>query len=388
MKKRKYIAATAVTVALIAGGIGAQPVSAKSAERLPVVITANGFDEPIAFEHAPFLVDGSVFLPIRETAGLMDSSVTWIPEGRRVVVNSPTTRIEMSFGSTAATVNGEAYTIPAMPINVNGTLYVPVRFVTEALGAKVSWNGTEQRVDLSFDQPYLYAVSGDKSFWLKREDGELYLSENADEAELVADTNAEITDIGEFTAEAMSKDNVLLEAHDNFGEPHINDNVFKMVVANDQLTLETKVHYWGMHPLQSTDWSEDGNALLMNGAELLEISSTGETLETYDLGELTGYEDAAFQVEYGDEDILVVRPQMAGWLTLIDKKTKTAVRLADALLDNKKLEIIESLDPLSVEFVNWDGLKLVSRDGDTLKLTHHWFIDNSDTELSYELSVD
>ena len=191
-----------------------------------------------------------------------------------------------------------------------------------------------------------------------------------------------------MTAEAMSADTVVLKLHDNYGEPHIHDNVFKMVVKGNKLALETKVNYYGMHTVQNMDWTENKHALLMNGVELLEIDSAGTTVATYNLQELTGYEDDSYQVEYLDDDIMIVRPQMSGWLTIIDKTTGEAVRLVDELLDDKKLEILESLDPLSVEFAPWDGLKFVSRDGDTLKLTHHYFIDNSDTELSYELSTE
>jgi hypothetical protein len=51
------------------------------------------------------------------------------------------TKVEMTVGKSAATVNGAKITLDSAPIQLNGTTYVPVRFVSDAMGAKLLFNG-------------------------------------------------------------------------------------------------------------------------------------------------------------------------------------------------------------------------------------------------------
>lgn len=46
-------------------------------------------------------------------------------------------------------INGKPWTPPQTPITYNGTTYLPVRVVGEAVGAKISWNGSTQTVTIN-----------------------------------------------------------------------------------------------------------------------------------------------------------------------------------------------------------------------------------------------
>lgn len=57
--------------------------------------------------------------------------------------------IQLTIDSPHAVVNGTEFVLEKAPFIVNeGTTLVPVRFVTEALGARVEWDGSEQKVTL------------------------------------------------------------------------------------------------------------------------------------------------------------------------------------------------------------------------------------------------
>lgn len=56
--------------------------------------------------------------------------------------------ITLVLDNQTAVVNGKDYILEKAPLIINGTTLVPVRFVTEALGATVEWNGAEQKVTL------------------------------------------------------------------------------------------------------------------------------------------------------------------------------------------------------------------------------------------------
>ncbi|WP_139998855.1 hypothetical protein [Paenibacillus paridis] len=170
------------------------------------------------------------------------------------------------------------------------------------------------------------------------------------------------------------------------GEPHLNDAIFKFLIVDEKLKLETKVHYWGIHPIQNIDWSTGKNALLMNGTQLIEVNREGSVKETHDLKTLTGLDASSFQVELYDEEYMVVRPHDTGWLTLIDRKTNKATRLADVLLDKDKLEIYRTLDIRDSYFYHWDGLKVKERAGSSLLLSHVYFMDQTKTDLTYNLT--
>jgi hypothetical protein len=257
------------------------------------------------------LLDGSAYLPLRETGTLLGSTTTWIPEGKRIVIQNPEARVELALGSKLAKLNGKAYELRAVPYNKNGTVYVPVRFVGEAFGAQVDWDGKKRRVNLDFKAEYVSAAEGTAVYWLDRQSGELYLSLQAEPVKQVADTNAEILDIAEFTIEALSDNVRVLKVHDNYGEPHIHNNIFKMVLNQERLELETKVYYGG-HPNRSLDLSAEGHALLMDCGVLHEVNAEGEIAAEHDLRELTGYEDTSFQVEWYDSEYMVVRPSITG----------------------------------------------------------------------------
>ncbi|SHK00454.1 copper amine oxidase N-terminal domain-containing protein [Desulforamulus aeronauticus] len=54
--------------------------------------------------------------------------------------------IELTINSLTASVNGSSYTLDAAPQIVNDRTLVPIRFVSEALGAQVTWDSTARQV--------------------------------------------------------------------------------------------------------------------------------------------------------------------------------------------------------------------------------------------------
>ncbi|MCU6709177.1 copper amine oxidase N-terminal domain-containing protein [Paenibacillus sp. J5C_2022] len=381
MEKRKLWFVALLLVGVVAYA-GEGEVSANSQSQ-PLIITLNGLDEE--FQNKPFLQNGSVYLPLRETGTMLDSHTTWIAEGKRIVITNPTTRIEMKLGSKQAIVNGKTYKMRSIPDNRQGVVYVPARFVSEAFGAKVSWIAEERRALIDVEKPYLYAAHGESAYWFDRTGGEVFVSEGASAIELAADTEAEVKDMGELTVDQLSDDVAVLKVSDIYGEPHVHHMLYKFLLIDGQLALESEAYYYG-HSIRSIDRSANDHALLMDGAVLYEVDEEGSVLADYDLQAITGYEDDSFQVEWADEQYYVVRPAETGWLTLIDLESKQATRLMDVLLDDKKIEILESLDKYSPEFHQWDGLQVIGREGDALLLSHNFFIGNEQSEYTYKLN--
>jgi len=107
------------------------------------------------------LRDGTTFVPIRDIAEALGAEVWWNGVSRTVGINKGDTNIAFVIGSTTARVNGKE--IRMMPSYiVDGTTMVPVRFVSEALGLHVGWDGATRTVSIL---PSTYTVkSGDTLF--------------------------------------------------------------------------------------------------------------------------------------------------------------------------------------------------------------------------------
>lgn len=63
-----------------------------------------------------------------------------------VVADPPRTRIDLKLGSKNAVVGGQAYKLDVAPLLLDGTTYLPLRFVTEAMGAQIDWDAALKRV--------------------------------------------------------------------------------------------------------------------------------------------------------------------------------------------------------------------------------------------------
>ena len=58
------------------------------------------------------------------------------------------TTVSLTIGSNKITINGEETTMDVVPQIVGGRTMVPVRFISEALGAKVEWIANQQLVKI------------------------------------------------------------------------------------------------------------------------------------------------------------------------------------------------------------------------------------------------
>lgn len=76
------------------------------------------------------------------------------------------TKVEMFVGKTAATVNGKVITLDSAPIVLNGTTYVPVRFVSDAMGAKLLFNGNTGQVTVLRGNKLMEMTLGQKDLIL------------------------------------------------------------------------------------------------------------------------------------------------------------------------------------------------------------------------------
>ena len=87
---------------------------------------------------APYIANDRTYVPFRALGEALGAEVEWDNDARTVTYTLGKTEVVMTIGETTYTVNGEEKTMDVAPEITNDRTYVPVRFVGEALGFKVT----------------------------------------------------------------------------------------------------------------------------------------------------------------------------------------------------------------------------------------------------------
>ncbi|WP_187274584.1 WG repeat-containing protein [Paenibacillus sp. N3.4] len=149
MRKNRVVLSLALS--LTACLTGTVPIQASNS---PLTIRVDG--EPISFVQQPFIEDGITLVPFRPLFEKMGWQVDWDPQMRKVTAAGDGLKIEMTPDINAAVVNGEDAALDKAPAIVDGTVFVPLRFVGEASGRKVSW--IERLGIVSIGETKLYPI--------------------------------------------------------------------------------------------------------------------------------------------------------------------------------------------------------------------------------------
>lgn len=112
---------------------------------------ATVFGETKANDVAPVIRNDRTMLPARFVAESLGAVVEWNEVLREVLIKGKKSNgndiiIKIYINSDAAYVNDEKVTLDSQAFIENDRTYTPVRFIAEALGAKVDWNEEEHKV--------------------------------------------------------------------------------------------------------------------------------------------------------------------------------------------------------------------------------------------------
>ena len=88
----------------------------------------------------PYIKEGRTLIPFRRIFEKLQMEVTWDNETRTVHAKNETTVMELGIGRKTAIVNGEEHTLDVAPEITDDRTFVPLRFVSESVGADVDWD--------------------------------------------------------------------------------------------------------------------------------------------------------------------------------------------------------------------------------------------------------
>ncbi len=110
---------------------------------------------PFTMDSAPIIKDGRTLLPVRYVAEPMGANISWDNHTKKVTISLGPTVIELWVGKSVARVNGKDTLIDSqnskvVPIIINGRTLLPLRFISETLGAKVLWNEKDRTISVNY----------------------------------------------------------------------------------------------------------------------------------------------------------------------------------------------------------------------------------------------
>ena len=105
---------------------------------------------PFYLEARPQMRSNSVFVPVRVVSEILGADVSW--ENPNINIKYEDMTINLTVGSRTAYNGTQKITLPAAPYVRNGYTYVPIRFVAEAFNCDVEWQAKKNLVNIKIRQ--------------------------------------------------------------------------------------------------------------------------------------------------------------------------------------------------------------------------------------------
>ena len=164
--KKLLVSALAIILALAPlSGEAFAAAAGKIIEVPDIKIIIDGKLTPYA--DIPINIDGKNLLPLRELLASLgvendDEHIRYDSEDKSVTIYKDETKIYMITGNKTAYVNDSPVELDVAPAfyvtdrgnGKTGKVYIPLAFVSEALGKKVVWNGPSRTVLISDEEKY------------------------------------------------------------------------------------------------------------------------------------------------------------------------------------------------------------------------------------------
>jgi mono/diheme cytochrome c family protein len=151
MRVRLAAVGLVVLSVLAAGAVGAamHPGAMHHAMGISVVIDG----ERQEYAAPPMMMNGRVMVPMRAIFESLGASVTWHPSERAVSAAREGHMVRLTVGKREGMINGAGVMLGAAPRMYRNHVYVPLRFVSEAMGAKVNWEADTRQVMIERGDP-------------------------------------------------------------------------------------------------------------------------------------------------------------------------------------------------------------------------------------------
>lgn len=133
-----------VFLATVLVAVVALVVPPAAARAQPVRVLVDG--ETAMFDQPPVVTGGRVLVPLRGVFEQLGAFVQWNAATGAVFATGAGNQVQLTIGSRRAVVNGRTVALDVPAMIVRGRTLVPLRFVSEAMGARVDWDAATRAV--------------------------------------------------------------------------------------------------------------------------------------------------------------------------------------------------------------------------------------------------
>lgn len=130
----------AVTALLAAAATLLPPAMAQG----PISVVLDG--SPLLLELPPIQIEGRVLVPLRGIFERLGAKVIFDADTQTVTATREALTVILRLGSREARVGDRIVTLDVPPLALRGRTFVPLRFISEALGARVDWDDRARTV--------------------------------------------------------------------------------------------------------------------------------------------------------------------------------------------------------------------------------------------------
>ncbi|MBI3975466.1 MAG: copper amine oxidase N-terminal domain-containing protein, partial [Armatimonadetes bacterium] len=128
-RARRPAAVCVIAALLVVAPVGAQG---------PISVILDG--SPLLLDVPPVQIEGRILVPLRGVFERLGAKVTYDAETQTVTATRDATTIILRLGSREARVGDRIVTLDVPPLALRGRTFVPLRFISEAMGARVDWD--------------------------------------------------------------------------------------------------------------------------------------------------------------------------------------------------------------------------------------------------------
>lgn len=97
----------------------------------------------------PIMKEGRILVPLRAIFEALGVKVDWDNDTRTATGTKETKIIKLQINNKIAQVDGKEVILDVPGTVIDGSTFVPVRFIAESLGAKVNWDGVTKTVTIN-----------------------------------------------------------------------------------------------------------------------------------------------------------------------------------------------------------------------------------------------
>ena len=123
-------------------------------------------DRQITSNVKPFIANGRTLIPIRAVTEALGAIVDWDSDTRTVTITRAAKEIIMVIDDEYAMVNDERIKLDVAPCITNNTTFLPLRFVSEQFSQLVDWNSAERTIKISEDMRFAHENANIKAWML------------------------------------------------------------------------------------------------------------------------------------------------------------------------------------------------------------------------------